>query len=207
WAQKVARGWSYADVLPYFKRCERWEGGANSWRGGGGPVGTESEKTRDALYDPWLESAAAAGFPITDDYNGKQQEGFGRGQYTIRDGYRSSAASAYLRPARKRTNLVVETSAHATRVLMRNTRATGLEYLNGSGDVVRVEAEREVILSGGAVNTPPLLMLSGIGPAAHPRPMDIKPVVDLPVGKNLQDHLARIICCQRLDQRAFHTQM
>src|SRR5262245_12478751 len=94
WAQKGARGWSYADVLPYFKRCETWQGGANPWRGGGGPVGTEFAKTRDPIYDTWLESGADAGIPCADDYNGKQQEGFGRGQYTIRDGYRSSAASA-----------------------------------------------------------------------------------------------------------------
>src|SRR6516165_5221602 len=176
WAQKGARGWSYADVLPYFKRCERWEGGGNPWRGGAGPVGTEFAKTRDPLYDAWLEAAAAAGFPVTDDYNGQQQEGFGRGQYTIRDGYRSSAA-------------------------------TGVEYVKGGGDVVRVEAERDVILSAGAFNTPPLLMLSGIGPAAHLREMDIKPVVDLPVGKNLQDHLAVIIFFQRLNESAFLRQM
>src|SRR6266702_2240386 len=143
WAQKGARGWSYADVLPYFKRCERWEGGENPWRGGGGPVGTEFAKTRDPLYDAWLEAASAAGFPVTDDYNGKQQEGFGRGQYTIRDGYRSSAATAYLRPAKKRKNLDVETCAQATRVLMQGTRATGIEYVKGGGDVVRVEADRD----------------------------------------------------------------
>src|SRR5262249_20616778 len=171
WAQKGARGWSYADVLPYFKRCERWEGGENPWRGGGGPVGTESAKTRDPLYDAWLEAAAATGLPATDDYNGKQQEGFGRGQSTIRDGYRSSAATAYLRPAKKRTNLVVETGAHATRVLMRGTRATGVEYPNGAGDVVRVEADREVILSAGAFNTPPLPLRSGGGPRG-PLPRD-----------------------------------
>ena len=92
WAQKGARGWSYADVLPYFKRSETWEGGENPWRGGAGPVGTEFAKTTDPVYDAWLEAAKAAGFPVTDDYNGRQQEGFGRGQYTIRDGYRSSAA-------------------------------------------------------------------------------------------------------------------
>jgi choline dehydrogenase-like flavoprotein len=207
WAQKGARGWSYADVLPYFKRCERWEGGENPWRGGAGPVGTEFAKTRDPLYDAWLEAAAAAGFPVTDDYNGQQQEGFGRGQYTIRDGYRSSAATAYLRPAKTRTNLDVATGAHATRVLMQGTRATGVEYVKGGGDVVRVEAERDVILSAGAFNTPPLLMLSGIGPAAHLREMDIKPVVDLPVGKNLQDHLAVIIFFQRLNESAFLRQM
>src|SRR5262244_2727436 len=197
WAQKGARGWSYADVLPYFKRCERWEGGENPWRGGAGPVGTEFAKTRDPLYDAWLEAAAAAGFPVTDDYNGQQQEGFGRGQYTIRDGYRSSAATAYLRPAKTRTNLDVATG----------TRATRVEYVKGGGDVVRVEAERDVILSAGAFNTPPLLMLSGIGPAAHLRETDIKPVVDLPVGRNLQDHLAVIIFFQRLNESAFLRQM
>src|SRR5215472_4348752 len=86
WAQKGARGWSYADVLPYFKRCERWEGGANPWRGGAGPVGTEFAKTRDPLYDAWLEAAKSTGVPYTHDYNGASAEGFGRSQYTIRDG-------------------------------------------------------------------------------------------------------------------------
>src|SRR5262249_5504432 len=186
WAQKGARGWSYADVLPYFKRCERWEGGENRWRGGAGPVGTEFARTADPLYDAWMQAALAAGFPVTDDYNGKQQEGFGRGQYTIRDGYRSSAASAYLKPARKRPNLEVATRAHATRLLMQGMRASGVEYRKG-GRLVRVEAEREVILSAGAFNTPPLLMLSGIGPTAHLRDMGIEPMIDLPVGKNLQD--------------------
>jgi len=206
WAQKGARGWSYADVLPYFKRCERWEGGENRWRGGAGPVGTEFARTADPLYDAWMQAALAAGFPVTDDYNGKQQEGFGRGQYTIRDGYRSSAASAYLKPARKRPNLEVATRAHARRVLMQGTRARGVEYRKG-GRLVRVEAEREVILSAGAFNTPPLLMLSGIGPAAHLREVGIEPVIDLPVGKNLQDHLAVIIFFRRLNESTFLKQM
>jgi 4-pyridoxate dehydrogenase len=206
WAQKGARGWSYADVLPYFKRCEQWEGGENRWRGGAGPLGTQYAKTADPLYDAWMQAALAAGLPVTDDYNGKQQEGFGRGQYTIRDGYRSSAASAYLKPARKRTNLEVATRAQATRVLMRGTRATGVEYSRG-GRVARVEAEREVILSGGAFNTPTLLMLSGIGLAAHLREIGIEPVVDLPVGKNLQDHLAVIVFFRRLDESTFLKQM
>jgi 4-pyridoxate dehydrogenase len=206
WAQKGARGWSYADVLPYFKRCERWEGGENRWRGGVGPVGTQYAKTDDPLYDAWIQAALAAGLPVTDDYNGKQQEGFGRGQYTIRDGYRSSAARAYLKPARARANLEVATRAHATRVLMRGTRATGVEYSRG-GRVVQVEAERDVILSGGAFNTPALLMLSGIGPAAHLREIGIGPVVDLPVGKNLQDHLAVIVFFRRLDESTFLKQM
>jgi len=207
WAQKGARGWSYADVLPYFRRCETWQGGENPWRGGSGPIGTEYAKTRDGVYDAWLEAAKAAGFPVTDDYNGKQQEGFGRGQYTIRNGYRSSASTAYLKPARNRRNLTVETGAHVARVLMQGMRATGVELLKGGGDRVEVAAEREVIVAAGAFNTPPLLMLSGIGPAAHLRDMNIKPVVDLPVGKNLQDHLASIIFFERRDTGTFHHDM
>jgi 4-pyridoxate dehydrogenase len=207
WAQKGALGWSYADVLPYFKRCETWEGGENPWRGGAGPVGTEFAKTTDPVYDAWLDAARAAGFPVTDDYNGRQQEGFGRGQYTIRGGYRSSAATAYLRPAKSRPNLDVVTGALATRVLMQGTRATGVEYIKGIRETVRVNADREVILAGGAFNTPPLLMLSGIGPAEHLRATGIKPVVDLPVGKNLQDHLAVIIFFERLNESVFRHDM
>jgi 4-pyridoxate dehydrogenase len=207
WAQKGARGWSYADVLPYFRRCETWEGGANTWRGGEGPVGTEYAKTDDPVYAAWLEAAASAGFPVTDDYNGERQEGFGRGQYTIRDGYRSSAATAYLKPARRRPNLEVLTGAHATRVTLRGTRATGVELVRASGDIIEVTAEREVILAAGTFNTPPLLMLSGIGPAAHLREMGITPVADLPVGKNLQDHLAVIIFFARPDESRFRREM
>ena len=206
WAQKGALGWSYADVLPYFKRGETWEHGANPWRGGSGPIGTEFAKTTDPAYDAWIEAAKVAGLPVTDDYNGAQQEGFGRSQYTIRNGYRSSAASAYLKPARQRRNLRVVTRAHATRVLLEGARATGVEYVRGR-DVVRVEASREVILSGGTFNTPQLLTLSGIGPAAHLAKVGIKPVLDLPVGKNLQDHLAVIIFFQRRDSSTFRREM
>jgi 4-pyridoxate dehydrogenase len=207
WAQKGAHGWSYADVLPYFKRAETWEGGENRWRGGSGPVGTEFAKTSDPLYEAWLDAARAAGLPVTADYNGSRQEGFGRSQYTIRNGYRSSAATAYLKPARHRKNLRVVTGAHATRVLMQGTRATGVEYVKGSRETVRVNAAREVILAGGAFNTPPLLMLSGIGPAEHLRAMGIAPLVDLPVGKNLQDHLAVIIFFERLNEGTFRHDM
>jgi 4-pyridoxate dehydrogenase len=118
WAQKGARGWSYADVLPYFRRGETWQNGENAWRGGDGPLGTEFARTRDPLYDAWIEAGKAAGIPHTEDYNAKEQVGFGRSQYSIRDGYRSSSANAYLRPARKRANLDVEVNAHTTRVLM-----------------------------------------------------------------------------------------
>src|SRR5215208_6038091 len=164
WAQKGALGWSYADVLPYFKRCETWAGGANAWRGGAGPIGVEWAKTRDPLYDAWIAAGKAAGFPSTDDYNGAQQEGFGRSQYSIRNGRRSSAATAYLKPALARPNLTLEVGAHTTRVMLDGTRASGIAYVQ-NGKVQRVEATREIILCLGAFNTPQLLMLSGIGPA------------------------------------------
>jgi 4-pyridoxate dehydrogenase len=207
WAQKGALGWSYADVLPYFRRCESWERGENAWRGGSGPVGTEFAKTRDPIYDAWIEAAKAAGLPVTDDYNGRQQEGFGRGQYTIRNGYRSSASSAYLRPARNRRNLTVETGAEASRVVMQGTRAAGIEYRDGQGETVAAGADREVILCAGAFSTPPLLMRSGIGPASHLADMGIKTVIDLPVGRNLQDHLAVMISFARRDASTFRREM
>jgi 4-pyridoxate dehydrogenase len=207
WAQKGALGWSYADVLPYFKRCETWERGENPWRGGSGPIGTEFAKTSDPIYDAWLAAAKAAGMPVTDDYNGKEQEGFGRGQYTIRNGYRSSAATAYLKPARGRRNLIIETGAHACAVTIRGARATGVEYVKARGERIVAEAGREVILCAGAFNTPPLLMRSGVGPAAHLSEMGIKPVADLPVGKNLQDHLAVLIFFARHNESTFRRDM
>jgi len=207
WAQKGARGWSYADVLPYFKRGEAWEAGENVWRGGSGPLGTQFAKTRDPLFEAWVEAGAAAGFPPNPDYNGPEQEGFGRSQYTIRDGRRSSSARAYLRPARRRGNLEVETGAHATRVLIEGARAVGVELIKASGDLVCVRASGEVILCAGTFNSPQLLMLSGIGPAAHLRELGIPPLVDLPVGKNLQDHLGAYMCFARRQPGAFHREM
>jgi choline dehydrogenase-like flavoprotein len=189
WAQKGARGWSYADVLPYFKRAETWEGGEDKYRGGSGPLGTEWAKTRDPLYQAWIDAGKAAGIPHTSDYNGRSPEGFGNSQYTIRNGRRSSTANAYLKPARKRPNLKVVTDAQVTRVVMEGTRATGVEFVRQTF-VERETAAREVILAAGTFATPQLLMLSGIGPAAHLREMGIDVRADLPVGKNLQDHLA-----------------
>ncbi len=206
WAQKGARGWSYAEVLPYFKRGEKWEGGESKYRGGDGPVGTEFAKTQDPLYTAWIEAGKATGIPYTEDYNAEQQEGFGRSQYTIRNGRRSSSAAAYLNPARGRKNLTIETAAHATRILMQGTRATGVEYLH-HGNLKRMKAGREVIVASGTFNTPQLLMLSGIGPAAHLREHSIKTVADLPVGKNLQDHLAVLLLYTRRDFSAFHGEM
>jgi 4-pyridoxate dehydrogenase len=207
WAQAGARGWSYADVLPYFRRGETWQAGENAWRGGAGPLGTQFAKTRDPLFDAWMEAGVAAGYPRVVDYNGAQQEGFGRGQYTIRDGRRSSSARAYLRPARQRRNLHVETRAHVTRVLIEGGRAIGVELVKDSGDLVSVRADREVILCAGTFNSPQLLMLSGIGPAAHLREVGIKPLIDLPVGRNLQDHLGAYLSYARQQPGAFHREM
>ncbi|MPZ39592.1 MAG: choline dehydrogenase [Rhizobiales bacterium] len=206
WAQKGARGWSYADVLPYFNRAETWEKGANTWRGGEGPLGTQYANTPDPIFDAWLDAAKQSGYPFTEDYNAKRQEGFGRGQYTIRDGRRSSTARAYLRPAKGRHNLKIETGAHATRLLMQGTRATGVEYVKDSGDLKRAEA-REVVVASGTFNSPQLLMLSGIGPATHLREMGIACIADLPVGKNLQDHIGSYMTYDRKSPGVFHREM
>ena len=178
WAQKGARGWSYADVLPYFKRCETWEGGENAWRGGDGPARHRiRQDARSALRRLDRGRARRPAIRVTDDYNGQQQEGFGRGQYTIRNGCRSSAADAPI--SGRRASGAISPSRPArmrTRVLMQGTRATGVEYVKRQRRRRRgATPSREVILAGGAFNTPQLLMLSGIGPAAHLREMGIKP--------------------------------
>ncbi|HTN73510.1 MAG TPA: GMC family oxidoreductase N-terminal domain-containing protein [Methylomirabilota bacterium] len=188
WAQKGAPGWSFADVLPFFKHAETWEKGGNAVRGGDGPVGVVETKTRDPLSDAWLAAIKAYGYSENSEPASGNMEGFGRTQFTIRNGRRSSAATAYLKPALKRANLHLKTSVHATRIIMNGTRAVGIEYVKENGACERIEAAREVILCGGAINSPQLLMLSGIGPAAHLTDMGIKVVADLPVGQNLQDH-------------------
>lgn len=206
WAQKGARGWSYADVLPYFRRCETWREGEDSWRGGNGLLGTEFTRIEDPLYQAWLEAAKAYDYPLTSDYNGKQQEGFGRGQYTIRDGRRSSAANAFLKPASGRKNLTVAANAHVTRVVLDGARAQGIEYIQ-AGSPSRASATQEVILAAGAFNTPQILMLSGIGPAQHLRDFGIAVAADLPVGRNLQDHLGAYITYSRKQPGSFHREM
>jgi 4-pyridoxate dehydrogenase len=207
WARNGAKGWSYQEVLPFFRRGETWEGGANHWRGGEGPLGTQSAKTVDPIFSSWIEAGKQAGFPVTEDYNTEQQEGFGRSQYTIRDGRRSSASRAYLHPVMHRPNLKLETKALALKISFQGRRATGLEYLQ-RGSVRRVHAAREVIISAGAFNSPQLLMLSGIGPADHLKAMGITPVHDLPgVGGNLRDHLGIWITWQRRSPGAFHREM
>ncbi|OGA19785.1 MAG: hypothetical protein A3H32_08750 [Betaproteobacteria bacterium RIFCSPLOWO2_02_FULL_63_19] len=207
WARNGAIGWSYPEVLPFFRRGETWEGGANRWRGGEGPLGTQSAKTTDPIFRSWIEAGRQAGFPATPDYNTEQQEGFGRGQYTIRDGRRSSSARAYLRPVMRRTNLCVETKAQVLKISVEGRRATGLDYVR-RGVLHRVRAAREVIVSAGTFNSPQLLMLSGIGPADHLKEMGINPIHDLPeVGGNLQDHLCVWITWQRKSPGTFHREM
>ncbi|MCC1494557.1 GMC family oxidoreductase [Cognatishimia sp. F0-27] len=189
WERNGATGWGYADVLPYFKRSERFDGGADTWRGGEGPLGIVRIFPKDPLWEDWEAAAISAGHKILSDHNGEEQLGFSRAQYTIRNGRRSSAASAFLHPAMKRPNLTVKTSAQAHRILMDGTRAVGIRYECGD-EILSAHADREVILSGGVFNSPQLLMLSGIGPADHLKEFGISPLVDLPVGQNLQDHLA-----------------
>ena len=190
WAANGATGWSYADVLPYFRRMESWEKGGDAWRGDEGPLHTQTARSDDPLWEAWIEAGHAMGFGFTEDYNGEKQEGLGRSQSTIHKGRRHSAATAFLRPAIRRGNVTLQDSTHVTRVVMEGTRATGVAYSRlGKNEIVH--AAKEVILSGGVFNSPQLLMLSGIGPAHHLRSVGIEPVIDSPtIGKNLQDHLA-----------------
>ena len=150
--------------------------------------GTQGNRDTDPLFDAWREAGRLAGWPVTDDPNGADPIGFGDSQWTIHDGRRASASAAYLKPILQRRNLTVRTDARATRVTLRGTRATGVEFVH-RGATVHAEATREVILCGGVFNSPQLLMLSGIGPAEHLREMGIAPLIDLPVGRNLRDHL------------------
>src|SRR6476646_3950727 len=162
WAASGLPEWSFEKVLPYFKRQETWERGADSYRGGSGPLTTQYSRYRDPLVDAWFAAGTDAGFPMTEDYNGAQQEGFAVVQSTMRNGRRCSAAVAYLKPALQRRNLTVRVGALATRVLRDGSKAVGVEYLS-DGALTSVRAEREVLLCGGVINSPQLLMLSGIG--------------------------------------------
>ncbi len=206
WNRNGAHGWRYEDVLPYFRRCETWESGANSWRGDAGPIGTEYAKTADPIFAAWAASGKAAGYRVVEDYNGQSQEGFGKGQYTIRDGRRSSSSRAYLRPVLGRKNLTVQTRAHAQRIIFEGNCAVGVEYRK-HGVIAVARVSRELILAAGAFNTPQLLMLSGVGPADHLKDMGISPVLDLPVGESLQDHFGVWISYSRRTPGSFHRDM
>jgi choline dehydrogenase len=189
WSAQGAKGWAYRDVLPYFRRAETRQEGGDEYRGSSGKLHTRYGTVENPLHAAWLTAAREAGYPHTADVNGFQQEGFGRMDMTVAGGRRCSAANAYLRPAMRRPNLKVLTHALATRIVFEGRRAAGLEYVQ-DGTTRRVRVDRELILSGGPINSPQLLKLSGVGPAAELHSHGIAVIHDLPgVGENLQDHL------------------
>ncbi|MFZ1815121.1 MAG: choline dehydrogenase [Rhizobiaceae bacterium] len=189
WAEEGATGWSYADVLPYFQRMENSHGGEAGVRGTMGPLHVTRGRRQNPLYQAFVEAGAQAGFETTQDYNGIKQEGFGAMEQTVWRGRRWSAANAYLRPALKRNRNLSVIRAHANRVILDGKKAIGVEITRGDR-IETVHARKEVILAASSINTPKLLMLSGIGPAGHLAEMGIDVVADRPgVGANLQDHL------------------
>jgi len=189
WRQAGCNGWGYADVLPYFKRMETYGGGGDAFRGDDGPLHVHRARPQDPLSLAFLRAGKDAGYPMTDDISGYRQEGFGVSDRTVFKGERWSTARAYLDPARKRGNLTIRPHAQVQRVVFDGTRAVGVAYRNQAGKTVTAHARREVILSAGAVGSPHLLMLSGIGPADHLHDMGIEVRHHLyGVGQNLQDH-------------------
>ncbi|MEJ8572506.1 choline dehydrogenase [Microbaculum marinum] len=189
WEEMGARGWGYRHVLPYFKRMETSHGGEPGWRGTDGPLHVTRGTLRNPLYGAFVEAGVQAGYPRTADYNGRAQEGFGAMEMTVWRGKRWSAANAYLRPALKRGNVRLVTGVDVERVAFEGARAVGVETVRG-GRRQTVRARREVILAASSINSPKLLMLSGIGPAEDLRSLGIEVRADRPgVGANLQDHL------------------
>ena len=192
WAESGAQGWAYADVLPYFKRMEAWSsgghGGDPAWRGQEGPLYISRGRRSNPLYDAFVQAGVQAGFELTPDYNGEKQEGFGPMEMTVHKGRRWSSANAYLRPALKRTNVKLEKGLVSC-LLFEGRRCVGAEILKG-GTRREIRVNREVVLAAGAINSPKILLQSGIGPAEHLKEMSLKVIADLPgVGQNLQDHL------------------
>jgi choline dehydrogenase len=188
WRQLGNNGWSYADVLPWFRKAEDQENGADEWHGSGGPLAVTNLRVRNPLCDAFIAAAGAQGIPRNDDFNGARQEGAGYFQATVHNGRRASTAMAYLRPAERRANLTVLTGAAAELVIFNGRRATGVRFRK-DGIMQEARALREVILAAGSVKSPQLLMVSGIGPGQHLADMGITPIHDLPgVGQNLQDH-------------------
>jgi choline dehydrogenase len=188
WRQRGCEGWDYDSVLPYFRKAEDNQRGANDFHGAGGPLKVQDHRWQPTLAKAMHDAAVEAGIPHNDDFNGAQQEGVGYYQTTINNARRWSSARAYLKDARSRGNLAIATGAHATRVLIENGRAVGVEYSTPAG-LKRARAAREVIVSGGVYGSPQLLMLSGLGPAEHLKQHGIAVVKDVPgVGSNLHDH-------------------
>ena len=193
WAQRGNQGWGYADVLPYFRRCETRIGGEDTFRGRDGNMTVTDLNYSHPLCETFMDGAAELGIPRNPDYNGERQEGISYVQRTANKGRRMSTARAFLKPAKSRANLTLRTRAHATCLLLEGKKAVGVAYAKGGrgGRTVEVRASREVILSGGAINSPQLLQMSGIGPGELLRSLGIDLVHDLPgVGENLRDHYA-----------------
>ena len=193
WAQRGNQGWGYADVLPYFRRCETRVGGEDTFRGRDGNMTVTDLNYSHPLCETFMDGAAELGIPRNPDYNGERQEGISYVQRTANKGRRMSTARAFLKPVKSRVNLTLRTRAHATRLLLEGKRAVGVEYAKGGrgGHTVEVRATREVILSGGAINSPQLLQMSGIGPGDLLQSLGIDVVHELPgVGENLRDHYA-----------------
>lgn len=196
WRDSGAEGWGYADILPYYKRMESWDdgghGGDPAWRGTDGPMHVSRGPRKNPLFHAFVEAGRQAGYPVTPDYNGEQQEGFGAFEQTVHKGRRWSAANAYLKPALKRENCTIVRGL-AEKIVIKDGRATGVQLKRGGKSEV-IGARAEVIIAASAFNSPKLLMLSGIGPAAHLAEHGIDVVADRQgVGQNLQDHLEMYI--------------
>ena len=195
WRQMGNPGWGWDDVLPLFKRSERNERGADEYHGNEGPLSVSNMRIQRPITDAWVAAAQAAGYPFNPDYNGAEQEGVGFFQLTARNGRRCSSAVAFLNPVKDRENLQIITHAQVSKVVLDGKKCTGVLYMDRSGRETEIKVRREVVLSGGSINTPQVMMLSGLGEAEQLRAHGIEVVQDLPgVGKNLQDHLqARLV--------------
>ena len=205
WATRYSLDkWSYDHCLPYFKKCESSDRGASDWRGSEGRLGVSRAKMKNPLFDAFLEAGSQSGQGVTDDPNGFNPEGVARLDSTTKNGRRSSAAVAHLKPALSRTNLRLINEALVTRVVIKDGRATGVEFTH-QGNQFTVHAAKEVLLCAGAIKSPQLLMLSGIGPSEHLQEFGISPIHHLPgVGKNLQDHLSISVINQCLKPVTYH---
>lgn len=207
WRQKGLTGWSYDDVKPYFKRAEAFQDREDDYHGADGPWKIRTTNVQDPVFDAFFDSVRSAGYTVADDYNGASQDGFARLQVNAVGGRRQSAAVAYLRPAMKRPNVEVQVRAHVTRVLFEQGRAVGVEY-SQNGQTHAVRAEKEVILSGGAINSPQVLMLSGVGPGSHLQEQGIDVIHEMAgVGSDLQDHPAVGLEYHYAGESQFHREL
>lgn len=207
WARAGLSEWSYAYTLPYFRKQETWEDGSSVYRGGDGPLTTQRTRYSDPLVEAYVAAGARCGFPSTPDYNGEQQEGFSPWQMTLANGRRCSAAAAYLRPALKSKNLTVCVKVLATKIVLEGTRAVGVQFIE-NGQSVTAYVAREVLLAAGVINSPQLLLLSGIGEPACLKRHGISVKAALPgVGRNLQDHLSVNVNYTRREPGPLHRAM